>query len=43
VLASRRDLELLLDTPEASRITQGWRLGIIGKRLLREVNTALSD
>jgi ribonuclease D len=43
VLASRRDLELLLDTPEASRITQGWRLDIIGKRLLREVNTALSD
>jgi ribonuclease D len=43
MLASRRDLELLLDTPEASRITQGWRLDIIGKRLLREVNTALSD
>jgi ribonuclease D len=43
LLASRRDLELLLDTPEASRITQGWRLDIIGKRLLREVNTTLLD
>ena len=43
VLASRRELEVLLDTPEASRITQGWRLDIIGKRLLREVNITLSD
>jgi ribonuclease D len=43
MLASRRDLELLIDSPEASRITRGWRLDIIGERLLREVNTSLSD
>ena len=41
MLASRRDLELVLDSPESSRITRGWRLDVIGERLLREVNTSL--
>jgi len=41
VLASRRDLDLLLDTPEASRITRGWRLNIIGEQLMQVVSTSL--
>jgi len=38
ILASRRDLELLIDNPDASRITQGWRLNIIGRQLLSQLS-----
>ncbi len=38
-LASRRDLELLLDNPGISRLTKGWRLSIIGERLLERLPT----
>ena len=42
ILASRRDLELLIDNPDASRITQGWRLNIIGRQLLSQLNQSSS-
>jgi ribonuclease D len=33
LLASRRDLDALLDNPEECRVLRGWRLPIIGQRL----------
>jgi ribonuclease D len=33
LLASRRDLDVLLDNPEKCRVLRGWRLPIIGQRL----------
>ncbi len=37
VLASRRDLEALVDHAGASRVTQGWRRAVIGEALLAEL------
>jgi ribonuclease D len=34
LLANRRDLELLLENPSASRVLSGWRLGVVGQDLL---------
>ena len=37
LLASKKDLENLIDNPEKSRITQGWRATVIGRRLKNEL------
>jgi ribonuclease D len=38
ILASRRDINALLRNPPTSRVTQGWRRGIIGDALLADLS-----